>query len=900
MASLYLTDLIEQSTLQKIQDAFSNMVGMAALTTDSTGHPVTEGSNFTEYCMKYTRQSTIGCARCEECDRFGAVMTQESGKPTSYFCHSGLIDFAAPIIANGEMIGSFIGGQVLTEKPDPDKIRKVAEEIGVDFDEYWAAIEKVQVIPKERIDNATEFLFTIASVLSDMAMGKHQAIEANVEIAHAAQMKTDFLANMSHEIRTPMNAIIGMSEMALREDISPNAREYINQIKSSSRALLTIINDILDYSKIESGKMDIIPIEYDTLSLFNDVINIMMTRMVDKNVELFLDISPDIPSLLYGDNIRIRQILINLANNAVKFTNEGEIDIIVRFEKQSDTEGALTVSVKDTGIGIKEDNLQTIFESFSQVDSTRNRNVEGTGLGLAITNQLIDLMGSYLNVESTYGVGSTFTFEIPQDINDSTPAMQVNEPKKICALCMFKSERMSEKFIKDTEKFGIQNYALKEDANLKYGFESLYKMKPEMDYFLFIDEAMLTDERKAFIESHPELNAVLVSEFIQDKKLDIQNLLVVKKPLSALNLSMIFNKEKLISSGSVKSDDDIDYTAKDAWVLIVDDNIVNLTVAEGLLDPLQLNTITATSGKEAIKKVKQKKFDIILMDHMMPEMDGIEATKIIRDEVPEYKDIPIIALTANAIGNAKDMFIEAGMDDFIAKPIEVRTLISVIKKWLPADKIHMKTEDDIKLKAKEQASKNNIQIGDLDTGSAIKLLGNEKLFWNVLKEYNRVINSKAATIKNHFDNEDWISYTIEVHALKSSSKQIGAFALSEMAAKLEAAGKSGDIDYIRANSDAALKKYLSYEPILAPYFEEKEETMKEPVDYVKLDQLFNKLRDAADNLDADEMESICNEIMCFDFPEGQKEYAKLLKNACDDIDVDTCIEVLDKWQEEIQ
>ena len=169
MDDLYITDLIDQSILQKIQDAFSNMVGMAALTTDATGHPVTKGSNFTEYCMKYTRQSKVGCSRCEECDRYGAIQTKESGKPTSYFCHSGLIDFAAPIMANGKMIGSFIGGQVLTEKPDPVKIMQVAKEIGVDFEEYWEAIEKVQIIEKSQIDKATDFLYTIANVLSDMA-----------------------------------------------------------------------------------------------------------------------------------------------------------------------------------------------------------------------------------------------------------------------------------------------------------------------------------------------------------------------------------------------------------------------------------------------------------------------------------------------------------------------------------------------------------------------------------------------------------------------------------------------------------------------------------------------------------------------------------------------------------
>ena len=897
MSSLNLIELIEQSTLQKVQDAFSNMVGMAALTTDATGTPVTEGSNFTDYCMKYTRQSKVGCARCEECDRYGAVMTKESGKPTSYFCHSGLIDFAAPIMANGEMIGSFIGGQVLTEAPDPEKIRKVAEEIGVDFEEYWAAIQKVQVIPQERVVNATDFLFTIANVLSEMAMGKHQAILANEQIAHAAKMKTDFLANMSHEIRTPMNAVIGMAEMALRENIPDNAREYISQIKSSGRALLAIINDILDFSKIESGKMDILPIEYDSMSLFNDVSNIIMTRLVDKDVELDLDIDPDLPVLLYGDNIRIRQIMINLANNSVKFTNEGAVRIGVQFERESDTDGTMIVSVADTGLGIKKDDLNKIFESFSQVDSTRNRNVEGTGLGLAITQRLLALMGGSLSVESEYGVGSTFTFRVPQKITDPTPAMHVRKTDHTYALSMFKDPRMSRSFLRDAKRLGIPAYNLDANADLEHGFQALRQRDPQTEIFVFLDYDMLTDARREFIEAHPEANVILVTEFVQDSHLNIHNLLMVKKPLSSMNLSMIFNKEKIVFAGSTEHEDDADFIAPDAWVMIVDDNVVNLTVAEGLLEPLKLNTVSANSGMEAIKRIKEHTFDIVFMDHMMPEMDGIMATQEIRRLHPELENLPIIALTANAVGNAREMFLEAGMNDFIAKPIEVRTLMSKVKQWLPPEKIK-------KLSAQEQmemnaaSKKEAVVIGDLDTATAIKMLGNEKLFFSVLKEYHRVILSKAQSIKDHYESEDWQTYTIEVHALKSSSRQIGAMELADMAAELEKAGKENNIDYIRTHTEEALSRYLAYEPVFAPYFAEQEsEDDKPEADYTALPELFGRLREAADNLDSDEMEELCSQICSYRYPDEQKEYPSKLKNACEDIDVDTCIELLDEWEE---
>ena len=909
MDDLYITDLIDQSILQSIQDAFSNMVGMAALTTDATGKPVTEGSNFTEYCMKYTRQSKVGCAKCEECDRYGAVKTQESGKPTSYECHSGLIDFAAPIIANGRMIGSFIGGQVLTEKPDPVKIMEIANDIGVDFSEYWDAIEKVQIIEKEKIDKATEFLYTIANVLSDMAVGKYKALEANKEIERAAKMKTDFLANMSHEIRTPMNAVIGMAEMALREDIPDAARDYIIQIKSSGRALLAIINDILDFSKIESGKMDIIPIEYDTMSVFNDVTNIVMTRLVDKDVELDLNIMPDVPVLLFGDNIRIRQILINIANNAVKFTKTGSIRIIVTFDREGEMNGTLNVSVKDSGIGIKEEDLGKIFESFQQVDSTRNREVEGTGLGLAITQNLLKLMNGKLSVESEYEKGTTFTFSVPQMIVDPTAAMIVREPDKSIAVSLFSNKILAESFARDSARLGVRVVNLPKDMDLEELYTAIRKKNTDSTLFFFLEKEKLTFKRKKFIKAHPEIIAVLVTDFIAESRPSLPNMLIVKKPLSAMNLSMIYNREKISFAGSGDQDEDIDFTAPEAWVLIVDDNAVNLTVAEGLLEPLKLKTATANSGKEAVRKTKERRYDIIFMDHMMPEMDGIAATQVIRRMRDDYKDVPIIALTANAVGNAREMFLNAGMNDFIPKPIEVRTLLSKVRHWLPEDKIVTMTEEqkqqmEIERETREMQKEivsqpsNSLEIDDLDTDAAIRLLGSEKLFWSVLKEYYRVIKTKAETIQKYYNEADWPAYTIEVHALKSSSKQIGASELSAMAFELEKAGKESNISYIREHNAACVEKYLSYEDVFAPFFGEKEDNNaeKQPIDKAELSEILAKMREALDNLDMDAMDELCSDLTAYSYPDDQKEYPGKIKDAAADIDVDVCIELIGEWE----
>ena len=901
MDNIYLTDLIDASVLQQVQDSFSDMIGMAALTTDETGKPVTEGSNFTDYCMKYTRQSKVGCARCEECDRYGAVMTHETGKPTSYTCHSGLTDFAAPIMANGHMIGSFIGGQVLTKAPDKENIRRIAGELGVDFDEYWEAIQKIQIIPEADVEKATNFLYTVANVLSELAVGKYRAIEAGDEIARAAKMKTDFLANMSHEIRTPMNAVIGMAEMALREDIPEAARGYIQQIKSSGRALLAIINDILDFSKIESGKLDITPVEYDSMSLFNDVSNIIMTRLVDKDVVMDLEIDPNLPVLLFGDNIRIRQILINLANNAVKFTNNGYIRISVKCRPESAIRNILEITVEDTGIGIRKNDLDKIFDSFQQVDSTRNRNVEGTGLGLAITRRLLQLMNGDLTVESEYGVGSKFSFTLPQLVVNNEPAMHVREPEGLIAMCYFSEDVLNEAFLRDSARLGVRAQQLPQNEKLERTYEALMNEDPGKTLFLFLEPVQMTPERRDFIAAHPDIIAILVTDFISEVPWNIHNLLVVKKPLSCMNLSMIYNREEVSFLDSHDTEDDADFIAPDATVLIVDDNAVNLTVAEGLLEPLHMKTFTAQSGKEAIQKTKEIHFDMIFMDHMMPEMDGIEATQIIRRMRHDYDDVPIIALTANAVGGAREMFLEAGMQDFIPKPIELRNMMSKIKCWLPEEKIQdASVENMTKALQRSEARKALATvpaIADLDTGAALKMLGSDKLFWSALKEYHRTILSKAKLIKEHGVIEDIDSYTIEVHALKSSSRQIGADALADMAARLERAGKEKDLDYIHKHTDEMLEKYLSYEPVLAPYFKtDLDSRTKDEISKDTILGFFGQLREAMDNLDMDTMEEVCGQLAMYRYSEAEELLLEQLSEACEDIDLEQCAGILDSWE----
>lgn len=886
---LKLSDLIDKEILQKIQDGFSDMSGMAALTTEANGKPVTLGSNFSDFCMKYTRGSELGCARCEQCDSKGASLALENGESVVYFCHAGLMDFAAPIMADNKMVGCFIGGQVLTESPDLAQVRKIAAEIGVDEEEYVEAAKQVNIIEQKTIDSAAKFLHLIADVLSEMAYHKYLVLQANKELERSSNMKSDFLANMSHEIRTPMNAVIGMAEMALRQELPPIAKDYINQIKEAGKSLLTIINDILDFSKIESGKMDISEEEYELMSMVYDIANLVMARLKEKDVELIVDIVPDLPNKLYGDSIRMKQILLNLVNNAVKFTSQGRIVMKVDYTKTAYDQIELNISVEDTGIGVKKEDMGKLFQSFQQVDSKRNRNIEGTGLGLAISKRLLTLMDGSIWVESEYGRGSRFSFALPQKIVDESPSIKVKEPDSVLMAGLISNPYVWERFCSDAERLGIECFRV-------FSPKEFDLLPADKRNFLFIEYPMFTELVEGYIRSHPQITAVLLVGFYDHVEYSIPNLYIVRKPLFALNIALILNGERLHFEND-EEEKEFDFIAPDAHVLIVDDNAVNLTVAEGLLEPLKMKIDTVTSGQAAIDKIASHHYDIIFMDHMMPELDGVETTHIIRRFHSEYNDVPIIALTANAVEGTKEMFCREGMNDFVAKPIEIRIMVDKVRQWLPVEKIQ-KTKLVYDVADREQESSEPIVVGDLDTKLAMGFFGSEKLFWKTLKVYYNSIEKKANTIRTMVEEKDWTGYTIEVHALKSASKQIGAVSLSKKAAAMEKAGNARDSEAIHKHTDEMLKQYLGYLSVLEPFCaeEEEDEAQKKQISKEILEQNFERISAAIEDLDMDQVEEVIAEMNQYRYETGQMELFHQLKEAVEEFDVDRCEEILGTWR----
>jgi signal transduction histidine kinase/CheY-like chemotaxis protein/ABC-type amino acid transport substrate-binding protein len=527
------------------------------------------------------------------------------------------------------------------------------------------------------------------------------------EATKASRAKGEFLARMSHEIRTPMNAIIGMAELALRENPPEETAEMILNIQSAGGSLLSIINDILDFSKIESGKMELANSGYNLGGLLQDVISVISARIMGARLELLVEVDANLPGKLQGDEVRFRQILFNLLSNGVKYTQEGSVTLRLEAEfpegflkdgHAGDGVGASTppsggsaddslafreiilrASVTDTGIGIRDEDKDKLFGSFSQVDTERNKGIEGTGLGLAISKNLAILMGGDITFTSEYKKGSVFTVTVKQTIPGKyVPLTALKKPGKSKTLVLEPNPADAKVFGFAMDSLGAPYTVITELSELPPAIED-----GNFD-FLFAPLAASDTVMSALKKAGSGVKPVFLLNF-GEKGSKKKGLRVLHKPLYCVPLANVLNGDKE-AKGLKDRKDLVGFVAPDVKVLVVDDIAINLKVAKGLLSPFKMTVDTAESGRAAIELFKASHYDIIFMDHMMPGMDGIETTENIR-ALPEGKDVPIIALTANAITGVEEMFIAHGMNGFISKPIERGKLEAALTEWLPKHKL---------------------------------------------------------------------------------------------------------------------------------------------------------------------------------------------------------------------
>ncbi len=726
----------------------------------------------------------------------------------------------------------------------------------------------------------------------------------------ANRSKSDFLANMSHEIRTPMNAIVGMCELILRDhEISESTRESCFNIQSSGRSLLSIINDILDFSKIESGKLEIIESEFNLASTINDVINMTVTRKGNKNIEIIVQADADIPVGLYGDEIRIKQVMINLMTNAVKFTEEGAVTLRVSCTKQEYGVN-LRVSVEDSGIGITQENIEKLFISFQQVDTKKNRSVEGTGLGLAISKRLIEKMGGFVNVISEYGSGSNFSFVIPLKVTNPEPFIHVNNAEKVFAVGCLDLKKFKNPIVERKYKeliSGIQK-------QLQVGFmgcetaETLKKIVDENKDKIthcFVGKDIYLEEKDFLVSISENIQVIVIQDIVNAAQIQAP-LKCIYKPFYTMSVASVLNNENLTLNLNERRVESITFSAPKARVLIVDDNAVNLKVAVGLMRPYHMQFITVESGPAAISMLHSKDIDLVLMDHMMPEMDGVEATKIIRGMDGEYyKKLPVIALTANAVNGVREMFINEGFNDFVAKPIEISALDKVLKTHLPKEYICPPVSEAIN-GDRRNSGKKHTGNGKTSLISEEKGLsytgGNDEAYYEIVDVYVRKGTEKLEQIKSLYESENWKNYIIEVHALKSTSLGIGCTKLSELAKKLELAGKAEDYSTITAHNDEMLSLYAKVieegrQILRENGYEDEEEVISEEKEISRDDikVYFERIHSACDNFDSDEVSAVASELIGGIFNGvNLTEGVKRIKELAEDFEYENAVIELNK------
>jgi len=503
----------------------------------------------------------------------------------------------------------------------------------------------------------------------------------HLEVMDAYNSKDIFLINMSHEIRTPMNAIVGTVNILLDQDVNEKVRDCVYNILNSCNALLSITNELMDLSKSDSDEMVIFNTRYDLGELLLEIINMMSVRMMEGDVELIVDIASDMPKYLYGDCSKIRQLFINILNNAVKYTREGHIILRVYKRDVKENEIMLCVDVEDTGIGIKEESKLKLFNVYQRVEENEkiNRNIEGTGLGLSICKEIIDRLEGNISVESVYHQGSTFSFEVPQIIDSKEILINCEFDKNISILIFEKNDECYENFKSIMSNFDIEADYVFDSIQL----ENMINMK-QYDY-IFMDRDHYIQNIKFIDVNIKEEKLIIISRINQTVSLNKYGS-ILTRPVHALNIATVLHNE---TNGYVR---DVikqgGFVCRDANILVVDDNLTNLNVARGLLKKYEANVITALSGKECLNILANQEIDMIFLDYMMPEMNGIDTLNNIRAmENEKFRVLPVIALTANVVNGAREMFLEAGFNDYISKPIAVDRMEKALKTFIPRNKI---------------------------------------------------------------------------------------------------------------------------------------------------------------------------------------------------------------------
>ncbi|MBQ7507362.1 MAG: response regulator [Lachnospiraceae bacterium] len=734
------------------------------------------------------------------------------------------------------------------------------------------------------------------------------------ELSDVNRRTEDFLTNVSHELRTPINAVTGITSVMLGSEDDPEKQQDLLSIQKAGDRLMGQIGDILDYSEIDTDRLILSEEEYQVSSIINDLVTELRVMEQTSMLDMIFDLDARVPQKLIGDGRRIKKILRHLLDNSMKFTREG--GIYVRVESYAKDYGVnLIIKVRDTGIGISGEEMARIIHGFYQSDSSRSRRAGGIGLGLPIVYGFVKAMGGFVQMDSRENEGTLVTISIPQKIADDKPSLVVKDIESLCNVCYLKTEKYEVPEVRDFYDSMIKNL-VKGLGLTVHRTGSADSFKAILDTYhvthVFTAKEEYLENPAMFETMDPEIKVIIIS----DEPLDLRpgkNYVLVRKPVFSLAVANTMNYGENVDESLALEGRRLVFPG--VKTLVVDDEDMNLFVANGIFKSYLMDVTTAISGMEAIRLCEQTDFDIIFLDHMMPEMDGVETLKLLKKEYEERKLPAFVALTANAVSGAREMFLREGFDEFVSKPVENLELERVMRKVLPSHFIRYAiadlNEEAFIMAARDQLAGMTVDpirllaAQGINTSEGINYCRGDRAFYvDLLRKFNSTAKKKIEELKEDYEKKDWSDFRIRVHAIKSSARMVGADELSAMAFEQENAARDENEELIEQGFDDLILNYTAVSEMIGeailPHIEAEEGELS-PLDPEVFAEKLSEVISALGTFEGEKAERILSELSRYSY--GETPISAILQDAMaliEDFDMTAAAEIIQKIYDDVQ